>query len=93
MLSYEEKKFRQKPYTQCFECIQSNRLKCKKCMAGLIDDIIRHRQKTEAIKQERSGKEAFFRRTTKVQTKIPEGLEVKSNYELWMEQVEMRRTI
>lgn len=41
MTSFEEKKFRDKPYTQCFECIQGNRLKCKQCMSSLVQEIIR----------------------------------------------------
>jgi len=44
MISYEEKKFRDKPYTQCFECIQGSRLKCKNCMSLLVEDIIRERR-------------------------------------------------
>ena len=31
--------FRFKPYTKCFDCLSDTRLKCKKCMANIIDDI------------------------------------------------------
>lgn len=65
MLSYEEKKFREKPYTQCFECIQGNRLKCKKCMATLVDDIIRQRQQTEKSKPTTALTEHKLKRTIK----------------------------
>lgn len=37
--------FREKPYTQCFECIQGNKLKCKKCMASLVEDILKDKNK------------------------------------------------
>ena len=32
--------FRDKPYTKCFDCIQGDRLKCKKCMTTLVNNII-----------------------------------------------------
>jgi hypothetical protein len=35
-VAYEAKRFREKPYTHCFECIQGSKLKCKKCMSALI---------------------------------------------------------
>lgn len=36
MQPFKEKMFREKPYTKCFECIQGNKIKCKKCMATLV---------------------------------------------------------
>jgi len=32
MISYDTKMFQEKPYTQCFSCVQGNWFKCKKCM-------------------------------------------------------------
>lgn len=46
MLPYREKMFREKPYTQCFECIQSTKLKCKKCMNTLVEDVLKLKQRT-----------------------------------------------
>ncbi len=31
--------FHYKPYTKCIECLSNNRLKCKKCMEQMINDI------------------------------------------------------
>lgn len=54
MLPYKEKVFREKPYTQCFECIQGPKLKCKNCMATLIADILRHKAETDPLHKENS---------------------------------------
>jgi len=47
--------FREKPYTQCFECIQGNKLKCKRCMANLVSNILKERSAL-ATPQEKDGK-------------------------------------
>lgn len=31
--------FRNKPYTKCIDCLSNNRLKCKKCMEQIIEDV------------------------------------------------------
>ena len=48
MLSYEEKMFRDKPYTKCYDCIQGNSIKCKKCMALLVNNIIKEKRKNDS---------------------------------------------
>ena len=42
--------FRDKPYTQCFECLQGSRIKCKKCMEGLVESVLHHRSCVEKEK-------------------------------------------
>lgn len=91
MLSYEEKKFRDKPYTQCFECIQGSRLKCKNCMTTLVEDIIRERKRnTESSKHGSLSNKA---KTIHSRQKPKEGeLQIKTCYGLWMDHVYFRRT-
>lgn len=34
-----ERMFREKPYTKCMDCLANNRLKCRKCMENIIEDM------------------------------------------------------
>lgn len=43
MLPSKEKVFREKPYTQCPECLQGERLKCKKCMSILVTRYLHYK--------------------------------------------------
>ena len=84
MSKHEEKQFREKPYTQCFECIQGSRLKCKQCMSSIIDEIIKDRHSTEA---------AFVKnvpmkiRSRKLKKENKNDFQVKTCYENWMNHV------
>jgi hypothetical protein len=92
MPNYEEKMFREKPYTQCFECIQGSRLKCKKCMLSLVESIIREREQAQGMHR-RHQTHSGAHKAPKVQSqKAPEALEIKTGFGMWMDQVYFRRT-
>lgn len=39
--------FRIKPYTKCIQCLSNDKLKCRKCMESIIEDI----SKNENVKR------------------------------------------
>ena len=92
MLVYEEKMFREKPYTQCFECIQGNRLKCKKCMNTIVEDVLRHKQTIHNTSLRTSHQEHPRKPKKLIRRESAAELQVRSCYGLWMDQVLTRRT-
>jgi transcription elongation factor Elf1 len=87
--SWESRKFREKPYTQCFECIQGIKIKCKKCMSALIATAIRE----QATIRSRKPPGRTTCKTSQVsRTRSPEELsQVSTVYGQWMEKVRERQ--
>lgn len=104
MLPYKEKVFREKPYTQCFECIQGPRLKCKNCMAAIIADILHHKTINDPFHKENipvhppSSPHSLQRNCKTVQgtkqrhSRQEEHFEIRTNFGLWVERIQSKRS-
>jgi hypothetical protein len=104
MLPYKEKVFREKPYTQCFECIQGPKLKCKGCMSTLIADILRHKANNDPFHKENTktprsnGPSTPLRKCRTVQgiqhrqPTPDQRFEIRTNFGLWVEKMQLKRT-
>lgn len=87
MLAYKDKMFREKPYTQCFECIQGCKLKCKKCMGVLVENILATQTPVLTPSPMRKTAPHFGKKHQEREEYV-----VSSNFELWVQKMREKRS-
>jgi hypothetical protein len=95
MTTFKDKMFREKPYTQCFDCIQGHALKCKSCVNLLVKNIIKEKESAASTPAPSTQRKTttLFKTVQLPRPRRKEEWQIHTKYGAWMERLKQKDSV